>query len=165
MATRRVNSYERQGAIDSQDVEIHNAETKVTMDDTRAGRDVLGGVEIEVPRASVDLSQEQFMAQELEVQLADAGSEDENQFVEVQVNGDYRMGRRGDIINLKRYHVEVLANAKEMRMKQTRIVQPDGSMGYEERMVTRQTYPFSVINDPSGRKGAEWLRSRLQTAR
>ena len=102
---------------------------------------------------------------ELEVQLADAGSEDENQYAEVKVNGDYRICFRGDIIRMRRYHVEALAHAKELRMKQTRIVNADGSMGYQEKMVSKQTYPFSVIHDPAGRKGADWLRGQLQNAR
>ena len=165
--TGRVNTYERKGALDSNDVEIINPEHKFSMEDTKAGRDALGTVELdlEVPKGPVDLTNEQFMAQELEVFLADAASEDDNQFVEVKVNGDYRIGRRGDTISLRRYHVGVLAQAKELRLKQTRVVNPDGSMGYQETMVSKQTYPFSVIHDPAGRKGSDWLRGQWQSAR
>jgi hypothetical protein len=167
MATTKVNSYERKGALDSNDVEIKNGTATMSMEDTRTGRDVLGAMEIdlEVPKGPVDMSLEQFMAQEIEVLLADAANDDENQFVEVKVNGDYRIGRRGEMVMLKRYHVGVLAQAKELRMKQTRIVLPDGSMGYQEQMVSKQTYPFSVLNDPAGRKGSDWLRGQLQNAR
>jgi hypothetical protein len=165
MATAgRAGTVDRTGA--SGDVLMDRSEVAFSIDDTAAGRDVLSGIEldIEVPRGPVDLTHEQFMAQDIEILMADAGSEDENQYAEVKVNGDYRICFRGDSAMMKRYHVEALAHAKELRMKQTRIVNPDGSMGYAEKMMSKQTYPFQVLNDPAGRKGADWLRAKLKSA-
>lgn len=161
----KVNTYERKGAISSDDVEIVNPEKKFSIDDTAKGNNpLMGALDISTDKmySPADISKEAFMAQEVEVHLAEPANEDENQFAEITVNGDYRLVRRGDTCILKRYHVAVLAQAKEMRMKQTRVVNLDGSMGYQEKMVTRQTYPFSVIHDPSGRKGSDWLRQQLQ---
>ena len=147
----KVNTYERKGAISSDDVEIVNPEKKFSIDDTAKGHNpLMDALDISTDKmySPADISKEAFMAQEVEVHLAEPANEDENQF--------------GDTCILKRYHVAVLAQAKEMRMKQTRVVNHDGSMGYQEKMVTRQTYPFSVIHDPSGRKGSDWLRQQLQ---
>lgn len=164
MATSKVNSYERKAGISSEDVEIVNGDRTFSIDDTASGKDILGTMEISTDKvyANEDLEREAFMAQELEVHIMDAGSEDDPQFVEVTVNGDYRLARRGDTVTLKRYHVAVLAQGKELRMRQVKIVNPDGSMGYEEKMVSKQTYPFSVIHDPAGRKGSDWLRQQLR---
>ena len=157
---------ERHG-FDAADVEIVNKESALDVKAALAGLDPLSSMETNFERmpTPTELSYEQFMAQDMELQTMDAGSDEENQFVEVTVNGDYRMCRRGETLLCKRYHVAVLANAKELRLQQKKIVNVDGSMGYEDRMTSRQTYPFSVIHDPAGRKGVEWLRSQLQNAR
>ena len=162
-----VNSYERAGQVESGNVDIVNGEAKLDIKAALAGRDPLAAMEVNTDRmpTPTELSNEQFFAQELEVQLSDSGSEDDNQFVEVTVNGQHRIGRRGDTVMLPRCHVAVLAAAKELRLKQVKIVNQDGSMGYEERMVSKLTYPFTVIHDPAGRRGADWLRSQLQAAR
>lgn len=151
----------------SEDVEIVNREATLDIKAALAGLDPIAGMEVEQARmpTPTELSHEQFMAQELLVHLLDAGDEEENQFVEVTVNGDYRCGRRGDEITLRRSHVEVLAQAKELRLKQVKIVNADGSMGYEERMVSRLTYPFSIMHDPAGKRGSEWLRMHMKAAR
>jgi hypothetical protein len=158
-------SYERKAGIASEEVEIVNGERKFSMEDTANG-----GIPVSVtsPEIALDrvvstsqLDYEKFMAEVLEVQLQEPGTEEENQFAEINVNGDYKMIRRGDIGFLKRYHVAILAQAKEQRLQQKKIVNADGSMGYEERLVARQAYPFTVIHDPSGRKGTDWLRQQL----
>jgi hypothetical protein len=157
---------ERQG-FDAADVEIVNKEAKLDIKAALAGHDPLSGMEINTDRlpTPTELSYEQFMAQDMELQTMDAGSEEDNQFVEVTVNGDYRICRRGETLLCKRYHVAVLANAKELRLQQKKVVNVDGSMGYEDKMVARQTYPFSVIHDPAGRRGIDWLRAELKNAR
>lgn len=161
----RVNSYERKGGLSSDEVDIVNPEMKFSMEDTANGRNPMTTPAQEISTDKVykneDLEREAFMAQVLEVQLQEAGSDEENQYAEVNVNGDYRIIRRGDIGMLKRYHVAVLAQAKEQRLVQKKVVAPDGSMAYEERLVARQTYPFTVIHDPAGRKGTDWLRQQL----
>jgi len=151
----------------AEEVEIVNGESKLDIRAALAGLDPLAAMEINPDRipTPTELSFEQFMAQDVEIQLMEAGNEDENQYVEVTVNGDYRIARRGDMMTLKRYHLAVLANAKELRMKQTRVTDPDGSMRYEERMVSKMTYPFTVIHDPAGRRGADWVKNILQNSR
>jgi len=159
----KVNSYERKGFA-AEDVEIVNPASSVDMAAGRRGEDPIGNIEIATDKiiSNSQLEMEKFMADELEVQLLDSGSEDENQFVEVKVNNMGYIARRGDVVNMKRCHVAVLAQAKELRLKQVKIVNPDGSMGYNEQMVSKLTYPFTIVHDPAGRKGSDWLRQQLQ---
>lgn len=161
-----VMSYERK-SFDAQDVPIVNGEAKLDVQAALNGLDPLAGMEVEHVRmpTPAELSFEQFMAQDIELQFLEGSSQEESQFVEVTVNGDYRCFRRGDVGTVKRYHLEVLAAAKELVLKQTKTTNADGSMGYTEKMVSRMVYPFTVIHDPAGRRGADWLKQKLQQAR
>jgi hypothetical protein len=159
------NSYERKRGVESHNVDIDDAVSKFSVDDTAAGRNPLQHgtpIEIEPNYIPSKLEQEKFMAEEVVVFMQEASSENEPEFVEVTVNGDYRLLRRGQEATIKRYHVAALARAKAARVDQKKIVNPDGSMGYEERMVIKVSYPFSVISDPSGAKGSDWLRTLLK---
>lgn len=157
--TIKTNSYERNKTIASEDVAIVNGVQ--TMKEAMAP----GGVAIDTDRViSTDaLDQEAFMRDELEVYFNEPGNENEPAFVEVNVNGDYRIAVRGDTVKLRRYHVAVLANAKQSRVRQRKIVQPDGSMGFQEENVLALSYPFQVMHDPNPKQGAPWLRQLLST--
>jgi len=106
--------------------------------------------------ASMDY--ERFMNQILTIHVHDAGGPEDSDFCEVTVNGEYKLIVRGETADIKRCHAEVLARAKHMRVVQKKVTQNDGSIGYEERAVLKHTYPFSVIHDPAGRRGADWLK-------
>jgi hypothetical protein len=124
------------------------------------------GIETEGPTQNVKaaLSEEQFMQNMLEVSFAEAGNENEHQFVEGGVNGERFCFRRGgDTVKIKRSHLAVIASAKQERLKQTKITLPDGSMGYEERMVLQPVYPFQVVYDPAGARGITWIRQLMQS--
>lgn len=163
------NTFERQGAVDAGSVEIVNKETPVNVQKALSEGSLpftdSGIIDTDRIISTAQLDDEAFMAQEIEIHLMEAANEDEPQFAEVTVNGMYRLLHRGESYHVRRSHVAVLAQAKEMRLQQKRIVNQDGSMGYEEKMVTRQTYPFSVISDPAGRRGAEWIKKQLSSAR
>ena len=147
----------RSGVIDSENVEIVNAVTPAS--EATNSR----GVEIDNEKifSTAALDDEKFMRDELTVFLADAMSENDSPFVEITVNGDYKLAHRGVETKMKRYHVAVLAQAKQARLRQTKIVQPDGSMGYKEDMVASLTYPFQITHDPDLRRGSPWLKQIL----
>lgn len=153
----RTNSYERNRSVASDDVEIVN---KVT---PAAEASAPGGIQIDTDRVirADQLDEEAFMRDELEVFFSEPGNEHEASFVEVNVNGDYRMIMRGDTAKLRRYHVAVLANAKQSRVRQKKIVNQDGSMGFQEENVLSLTYPFQVMHDPNPKQGVPWLRKML----
>lgn len=153
----RTNSYERNKSVASEDVDIINQVTPAA--EASASR----GIEIDTDRVirTDQLDQESFMRDELEVFFNEPGNENEPSFVEVNVNGDYRMVVRGETAKLRRYHVAVIAAAKQSRVRQRKIVNPDGSMGFAEENVLSLTYPFQVMNDPNPKLGVPWLKKLL----
>jgi hypothetical protein len=155
----RVNSYERKRGPDSNEVDMVNGGVEAIAE-AKSGK----GIEIDTDKViSTDaLDQEAFMRDELEVFFSEPVNENEAAFVEVNVNGDYRMVVRGNTATLRRYHVAVLANAKQSRVRQRKIVQPDGSMGFQEENVLSLTYPFQVMHDPNPKVGVPWLKKILQ---
>lgn len=159
--------FENKKGVNSENIEIVNAVARGSIDDTEKGKPMgtVGGIEIDTDRVLKvdDLDNEQFMRDELEVMFSEPMSENEPGFVECTVNGDYVMAVRGYTTKLRRYHVAVLAQAKIARVKQKKIVNPDGSMGFQEEVVLSLVYPFQVMNDPRPAKGVPWLRQLLQT--
>lgn len=155
----RVNSYERKRGIDSNETDMIGGGVE-TVAAAQSGK----GIEIDTDRViSTDaLDQEAFMRDELEVFFNEPNNEHDPAFVEVNVNGDYRMVVRGNTAMLRRYHVAVLANAKQSRVRQKKIVAPDGSMGFQEENVLSLTYPFQVMHDPNPKQGVPWLKKLLQ---
>jgi hypothetical protein len=153
MPAPKSNTYERQRTLDSGDVDITNA-----VEDIAAK-----GIEIDTDQVvrTEQLDFEKFMRDELEVHINESQNENDAAFVEVNVNGDYRMIVRGDTATLRRYHVAVLAQAKQSRVRQKKIVNADGSMGFVEENVLSLTYPFSVISDPNPKQGGPWLKKIL----
>lgn len=151
------NTYERKRGVNSQEVEIVGA-VQDAKEATKAG-----GIEIDTDRIiSTDaIDQEAFMRDELEVFFQEPNNENEASFVEVNVNGDYRMVVRGNTAKLRRYHVAVLAQAKQSRVRQKKIVNADGSMGFAEENVLALTYPFQVMHDPNPKQGVPWLKKML----
>lgn len=158
MSKSPVNSYERKKTVDSNDVEI--------VGQVQPAQEAMSakGHEIDTDRViSTDqIDQEVFMRDEMEIILTEPNNENEAQFCEVNVNGDYRLlWRDGQPQRLRRYHVAVLAQAKQSRVRQRKIVNQDGSMGFQEENVLALSYPFSVLHDPNPKQGAPWLRQML----
>lgn len=151
--------------VESSEVAIDNAEITTSINDTAAGRNVGGsGIVIE-PIATIDLSMEAFMAQPIDVMLMEPTDENEPLHAEVTVNGIYKIiPRDGNVYTIPRSHVEALCNAKPQRISQRKTVTGDGEMIYNELKRTGFAYPFSVVSDPSGARGQEWLRSKLKAA-
>lgn len=161
-----VNKYEQNRTVDTEKVDITDALTKSSIDGTARGRNphTQGGIEFDAEKVyrTDQLDEEAFMRDELEVMFSEPMNENEPSFVEVTVNGDYRLAVRGDTVKLRRYHVAVLAQAKQSRVRQRKVVNPDGSMGFVEENVLALSYPFQVINDPNPRVGGPWLRKMIQ---
>jgi hypothetical protein len=154
----KINSYERNRSVASDDVDIANRVTPA------AEASAPGGIEIDTDRVirTDHMDQEMFMRDELEVFFNEPNNENEASFVEVNVNGDYRMVIRGETAKLRRYHVAVLAQAKQSRVRQRKVVSPDGSMGFQEENVLSLTYPFQIMHDPNPKQGVPWLKQLLK---
>lgn len=147
-----------QTPIESETIAINNATQSLA--EASNGK----GIELDTePVYSTEkLDTEKFLREELDVIFNEPGNENDPGFVEVNVNGDYRLAlRNGEPFKLRRYHVAVIAQAKQSRVRQTKIVNPDGSMGFREDVVLSLTYPFSVVHDPNPKQGGPWLRQLL----
>jgi hypothetical protein len=157
MANTRTGSYQRQVTVDSEDVGIENS--------VQPASEAVSAKGVEIDTDAVirtdELDFEQFMRDELDVFINEAQNENDPNIVEVNVNGDYRMAIRGETVKLRRYHVAALARAKQSRVRQRKVVNADGSMGFVEEQVLSLTYPFSIVSDPRPQKGAPWLKQLL----
>jgi hypothetical protein len=154
----KINTYERQKTLSSHDVGIHDQETPAA-DAAKPGGHEL---DVEPVYRAEQLDTEKFMCDEMEIVLLEAATENDPQFCEVNVSGDYRLlMRNGEPQRVKRYHVEALARAKQSRVKQEKVTAPEGSQGYRETNVLSLTYPFQVMNDPNPKVGGPWLRKLL----
>jgi hypothetical protein len=106
--------------------------------------------------------QEQFMNDMVEVNFAEPANPDiETPVVEITVNNKYYFARRGETKMIPRYMLEVLARSKVMRVRTERTVDTDGAETMVPKITYTPCYPFTVISDPAGRKGVEWLRNIL----
>jgi len=104
--------------------------------------------------------QEQFMNDLIEVHFAEAANPDiETPVVEITVNNRYFFARRGESKMIPRYFLEVLARSKVMRVRTERKVDAEGAETMVPRITYTPCYPFTVIADPAGKKGIEWLRN------
>lgn len=156
----KVFIHSNQGRADSRDVDIRDRVQPASQ------ATASGGIEVEtVPVYETErLEYEHFLRDEIDIELMEPGNENEPQFVEITVNGDYRLlVRDGSTQTCRRYHLAVLAQAKQSRVRQKKIVNPDGSMGFQEETVLSQTYPFRVVQDPNPKRGGPWLRDLLRT--
>jgi len=147
--------YQRQVASD--EVEIQNSVQSAS--EAASAK----GIELDTDKVirTDDLDFEQFMRDELDVFINEAQNENDPNIVEINVNGDYCMAVRGDTVKMRRYHVAALARAKQSRVRQRKVVNADGSMGFVEEQVLSLTYPFSIVSDPRPQKGAPWLKQLL----
>lgn len=165
MADAKNTKFEIRKETSSENNTIVAGGQKFTIDDTRIGKPAigLGSQEIDTDRVlPQDFDYEKFMAEILEVHVADAPSEDDPQFAEIGVNGDRVIALRGATTRMRRYHVAVLAQAKTLRVSQKKVVHADGSMSYEETAVPRLSFPFSVVDDPSHQRGRDWLKQQMR---
>lgn len=147
------------GELDSRNVDIRDSVQPA------ADATAKSGIQLETtPVYSTEaLDREKFMREEVEITLVEPGNENDPFFVEINVNGDYRILFRDGLTpqKVRRYHVAVLAQAKQSRVRQTKITNPDGSMGFKEESVLSLSYPFTVIAD--SRLGNQWLRETLRS--
>lgn len=150
---------ERKPTHESDDRDIVHKETMLNGGVIDA---VVNEIDIEKVMDPSALAFERFMADVLTIHCHDAGGPEDPMFAEITVNGNYKLVVRGETADLPRSHVEVLARAKHIRVIQKKTVDKDGGMGYEEKAVLKHTYPFSVLHDPAGSRGAAWVRQLFQ---
>ncbi len=157
--------YERKKTV-TESNEVFSGSEKV-IDIAKVAREGAPDIEVaseDVLRNTEKMDRQRFMNELLEVHIHDPMGDQDSKFCFLGVNGDCLWLRRGETYQIPRKHVEILARAKAGRVVQTRHIAPDGSQTYIDKEVLNLQYPFSVVSDPSGSKGAVWLREILKQA-
>jgi len=78
-------------------------------------------------------------------------------------NGVTQYFFRGQVQQVRRKYLAILASCKEHAIKTVEYTQADGSRATKIVRTSSLKYPFSVISDPNPR-GAPWLRALLSSA-
>jgi len=104
---------------------------------------------------------EKFMAEIVEVVIAETTDENLPDHIVLNVNGTNQPIFRGVATKIKRCYLEVLARCKETKYTQVRDPnQPDRT---DLRPRTAHAYPFTVVSDRNPR-GGSWLKSVMLEA-
>lgn len=99
-----------------------------------------------------------FMEDMITIHLHDPQDNNPEPIVPVGVNGKVRYLRRGEQHTLPRKYIEVLARARRINYRTQDAVASDGSRTMVLKSSTTLQYPFTVVHDPAGEKGVEWLK-------
>lgn len=113
---------------------------------------------VDSPMESEYAQQLAFMEEQVTIQLHDPQDNNPEPIVPVGVNGKVLYLRRGQQHTLPRKYIEVLARARRVNYRTEEGRAADGSMTTVLKATTTMQYPFTVIHDPSGDKGIEWLK-------
>lgn len=106
----------------------------------------------------------QFMEDVLTVMVHDSTNENDEPIPAVWNDGRAQYFIRGQQQEVKRKFVEVLARLKLTRYTQKLTKDALGNDTYINVPHTALRHPFSVIYDPAGAKGADWLKKVLKEA-
>lgn len=102
-----------------------------------------------------------FMEEELLVVVHDSTNDNDEPIPAVWNSGRAQYFIRGQHQRVKRKFVEVLARLKITKYTQRLEKDGAGNDTYKNIPHTALRFPFSVIEDPSGQKGADWLKRVL----
>jgi hypothetical protein len=97
----------------------------------------------------------------LEVMLHESTDSNAENPVFTACNGVTQYFYRGQVQQVRRKFVAILAACKEHAISTPEYTQPDGARSTKIVRRSSLKYPFSVISDPAGKRGAEWLKSLL----
>lgn len=104
-----------------------------------------------------------FNEDEMEVMVHESTDANAENPVFTACNGVSQYFFRGQVQKVKRKYVAILASAREHSLTTKECIMPDGSRGVKLERSASLKYPFSVISDPAGKRGADWLKSMLAT--
>jgi hypothetical protein len=103
-----------------------------------------------------------FMEEEIVVVVADTTNPHDVAVPVVWNDGRAQYFFRNSKSKVKRKYVEVLGRLKKTTFSQRLIKDGNGNDTYENVPHTALMYPFSVVYDPSGKKGNDWLEKLLK---
>lgn len=104
-----------------------------------------------------------FMEEPVDVIVHESTDRNAEPVVEVYCNGRAQFFVRGQVQTVKRKFVEILANARTEAIQTKTLNTGDDVINRIDKH-TALRYPFSVAHDPSGARGALWLKQTLGRA-
>ncbi|HUV64405.1 MAG TPA: hypothetical protein VMW24_10945 [Sedimentisphaerales bacterium] len=99
-----------------------------------------------------------FNEEILSVRVAESGNPTDDPLPFVIVNGVKQYFERGTEMQVKRKYIERLARAKKTTFSQVKL---PNNEGYRNIPHTTLEVQFSVLEDPSGQVGRDWLKGIL----
>ena len=156
------------GTVDSTDVQ---GPVETTADFEERFLQGAAPVEIEVARApsggggdKKQFDELKFNEDVLEVMVHESTDTNAENPIFTACNGVPQYFYRGVPQQVKRKYVAILAACKEHAISTPEYTQGDGARATRIARTASLKYPFSVISDPAGKRGADWLRSLLRSA-
>lgn len=150
----------RKELVNSDDITLDEVQPNL---EVAKDRGVEGEVVVPVERDINKLMKvDAFYAEKVLVAFAEPQNENESPYVEANVNG-YVFCHKRDMqpVEIPRIVLEYIARAKTMRVRTERKVMQDGSETMVPKISYSPDYPFTVLHDPSGKRGVEWLKTVL----
>jgi hypothetical protein len=152
--------------IDSRDIEIIAGDREIDIESVKAEGPPLAVADTEhITDARSKFDSEKFMQEELTVIISQPSNKSEAQSVYIGhplTPEWFRWKPRGVEIKLKRYEVAILCYAKGTEVYQDKSQDEEGADKILDRERWNLAYPFQVIHDPSGHRGADWLKTMLR---
>lgn len=103
-----------------------------------------------------------FMREPVTVHIHESSDQQADPHFMIAVNGRKQIFSRGREYTVPRYIVEGLARAKPVGFRNEEYFKPDGERSVRWPSTRGLRYPFSAVKDPSGDKGAAWLKIVLK---
>jgi hypothetical protein len=101
-----------------------------------------------------------FMAEPIEVRIAETSDPEAEQIFEITINGRTELFRRGETKTVPRYYIDRMARLKETRYTNREVVSADGTRDVVYDPRTSLKYDFAITRDTNP-LGASWHRAVL----
>lgn len=151
------------GEVSTEDLELGESNERVmkSIGDARESLDPLVIEKIDTPQDPDLLKNLAFNEQVLRVVVHDTEDKTADPMPQVINGGVSQYFIRGQEQDVKRKFVERLCRAKRTTYKQVKVTDSEGIESYKHKPVTTLKFPFSVVLDPAGEIGRQWLKNLL----
>jgi hypothetical protein len=148
----------------NQETSTPDADTDILVDVQKAMQGQRISSEIDVPVGNADeaIASAAFNHDILDVVFSQPRDKNDFKTARVGWNGVlYEYPRNNTVCKVPRGVVEILARSRLQNVETKLVKAEDGADQYVPTINEAHTYPFSVIVDPRGAKGHQWLQKIL----
>lgn len=123
---------------------------------------VMPNTDLSDPELRKTLDLDMFLREMIEIEVSSPSEEQADQVFEIGVNDRKYIFRRGDAYTVPRFIVETMARARPATYRNEEYIDRDGVKKVRWPQQRGLRYQFTVLHDPSGRKGLDWLKDVLR---